>query len=72
MLSLDILEWGPFGLAHGPNRPQVILPDHGPALMGPIHDLTGLAHAIPTVPTVVHANPTWDWTKHANRDAVLA
>ncbi len=44
--------------------PHKVWPDHGPALMGPMHDLTGLAHlqANPTVPTVAHANPTQDWT----------
>ena len=47
---------------HGPNDPWVVWPDHGPALMGPMRDLTGLAHAqaIPTVPTVAHLSPTWD------------
>ena len=30
--------------------------------MGPMRDLTGLAHAQanPTVPTVAHTNPAWD------------
>ncbi len=46
---------------------HVVQPDHVPALTGPVRDLTGLAHAqaIPTVPTVAHANPTWDWTRLA-------
>ncbi len=36
----------------------------GQARMGPMRALTGLAHAhaIPTMPTLAHANPAWDWT----------
>ena len=63
------LEWGPCGLAHSCPPSPMQIPHRAHmgfawGKVGSMHDLTGLAHAhaIPTVPTVAHPSPTWDWT----------
>ncbi len=57
-------EQGLYGQAHAHN---------GPALIGSVHDFTGLALALadPTVPRVAHMDSVWDLTGPANWDSTF-